>query len=132
MKTIRSSLTSTSRRVPGPMPSFLRASWGKTTWFLLLNVTVEGMEHRKAICEIISRPDTLASLGRVRSVLNEWFQLDGLVFAPAAAGEVGDDFYIAAHRAYISNKRTEPHVFAALDLRDVRLLHVENFGELLL
>ena len=79
------------------MLSFLRASWGITTWFLLLNVTVEGMEHRKAICEIISRPDTLASLGRVRSVLNEWFQLDGLVFAPAAVREVGDDFYIAAH-----------------------------------
>jgi len=25
------------------------------------------------------------------------------------------------------NKRTEPHVFSALDLRDVRLLHMRHF-----
>ncbi len=30
------------------------------------------------------------------------------------------------------NKRAEPHVFAELDLRDLRLFHTENFGERLL
>ena len=30
------------------------------------------------------------------------------------------------------NKRAEPHVFAELDLRDLRLFHTDNFGERLL